>query len=351
MYVKEVNMSDSTIRIFDRQYDCVIKSWNVTIGVTYRYAVDNFVPLIDKLDYQRNPLRASFYKRLEMDLIKGCTIPNITLAIHVNKPIDEKEINESFLEEELKDAFVLDGIQRLNTMKRVCNEEGFPFDRTLHCNVLIGSSMDRLLYRMITLNNGQRPMTARHQIEILASNIIDFDSLNILSVTEKEMKKKKRKNTTEEMSKEVIIKGYLAFVSNSINIDNQKIIEERMDALIAEKILDSNLPNNENEYSEVIEYINEKMGNDYLKEWFRVPNNFIGFSAAMSTNFNEIKNVDEASLVDGIELFEKAFSAIDVSKIKLGLARRRLVKMYFEKYGTNVKKSESDLIDEFSMVI
>ena len=51
--------------------------------------------------------------------------------------------------------------------------------------------MDRLLYRMITLNNGQKPMTARHQIEILASNIFDFDSLPILSVTEKESKNKK----------------------------------------------------------------------------------------------------------------------------------------------------------------
>lgn len=344
-------MADSIIRVFDRQYDYVIKSWNVTMGVTYKYAVDNFVPLIDKLDYQRNPLRASFYKRLEIDLVKGCTIPNITLAIHVNEAIDKDAINESFLEGRLKDAFVLDGIQRLNTMKRVCTEEDFPFDRTLHCNVLIGSSMDRLLYRMITLNNGQRPMTARHQIEILASNIIDFDSLNILSVTEKEMKKRKRKNNTEEMSKEVIIKGYLAFVSNSVNIDNQKIIEERMDALIADKILDSDLPNNENEYKDVIEYINDKMNNDYLKEWFRVPNNFIGFSAAMSTNFNEIKNFDEKSLVEGIELFENAFSAIDVSKIKLGMARRRLVKMYFEKYGSNVTKSVSDLIDEISMVV
>ena len=93
------------------------------------------------------------------------------------------------------------------------------------------------------------------------------------------------------------------------------------------------------------------MNNDYLKEWFRVPNNFIGFSAAMSTNFNEIKNFDEKSLVEGIELFENAFSAIDVSKIKLGMARRRLVKMYFEKYGSNVTKSVSDLIDEISMVV
>ena len=47
----------------------------------------------------------------------------------------------------------------------------------LYANLLICESMDRLLYRMITLNNGQKPMSARHQIEILAGNIFDFDHL------------------------------------------------------------------------------------------------------------------------------------------------------------------------------
>lgn len=51
--------------------------------------------------------------------------------------------------------------------------------------------MDRLLYRMITLNNGQKPMSARHQIEILASNMFDFDKLPILAVSEKNKSNKK----------------------------------------------------------------------------------------------------------------------------------------------------------------
>ena len=62
-------MSDKVIKIYDQQYDEVKKSWNITIGVSYEYAVNNFVPLINKLDYQRNPLRANFYKRLEKALL------------------------------------------------------------------------------------------------------------------------------------------------------------------------------------------------------------------------------------------------------------------------------------------
>lgn len=141
---------------------------------------------MNKLDFQRNPLRASFYKRLEEDIEIGCIMPNITVAIKVNdKMPKEEDITENYIDDALANAFILDGIQRLNTLNRI-NLSKLNMDRILYCNILISDSMDRLLYRMITLNNGQKPMSTRHQIEILAGNIFDFNSLPILSVTEKE---------------------------------------------------------------------------------------------------------------------------------------------------------------------
>ena len=64
--------------------------------------------------------------------------------------------------------------------------------------------MDRLLYRMITLNNGQKPMTARHQIEILASNIFDFGTYRFSDYRKRSKNKRKSDDT---MSQEVLIKG------------------------------------------------------------------------------------------------------------------------------------------------
>lgn len=49
-----------------------------------------------------------------------------------------------------------------------------------------------------------------------------------------------------------------------------------------------------------------------------------------------------------ITVFEEAFSALDVSKIKLGMARRRLVQNYFEKLS---ECSVSKLIDYISQEI
>lgn len=335
------------VKLYDIQYDEVIKSFYLTTGVDYEYALEKLVPLISKLDFQRNPLKASFYKRLEEDLMVGCIMPNITIAIKVDNKMPEiEELTEEFIENNIKNAFILDGIQRLSTLNRI-DKTKLDLSKIMYCNILVSDSMDRLLYRMITLNNGQKPMSARHQIEILAGNIFDFDSLPILSLTEKEKKARKKKDE-DSMNKENLIKGYLAYISNSINIDNQKIIEEKMNELIAEKILNSNVASKKGEFRDVINFISEMLEDEYLNDWFKVANNFIGFTAAMNVVFSQISILEKDELKGNIILFEEVFSAIDVSKIKLGLSRRRLVKFYFENFLKLSQYSYSDLLDAIS---
>lgn len=339
------------INILDQMYDEVIRCKYLTVSVTYEDAVKNLCPLMDKLDFQRNPLRKSFYERLEHDILNCCIMPNITIAIKVKNPVESnQEIDETFLNNNLCNAFILDGIQRLNTMQRVSTDEAFPKNRPLYCNILICDSMDRLLYRMITLNNGQKPMTTRHQIEILASNLFDFDKLAILAVSEKDKGKRKTKQE-DSMSKEVLIKGYLAYVSGSINIDNQKIIEEKMNELIAEQIMESNIANKDSEFRDVIEYIDSLLSDEYLNSWFKVPNNFIAFCASMNKAFDLVKELSVDEITRRIALFEDAFSALDVSKIRLGQARRKLVFKFFNKIDELGDYSTSKLIDYISQEI
>jgi len=52
-----------------------------------------------------------------------------------------------------------------------------------------------------------------------------------------------------------------------------------------------------------------------------------------------------------ISIFEEAFSALDVSKIKLGMARRRLVQNYFENFENLSDFSVSKLINYISQEI
>lgn len=340
-------------RILDESYDKVIQSVYLTATADYEFALQKLVPLIDKLDFQRNPLRKSFYSRLENDIVNGCIMPFLTIAI--KKDISNNELpfytddNKTPFLQLLQNAFVLDGIQRLNTLKRVASMPNFDSTRPIFFNILVCGSMDRLLYRMVTLNNGQKPMTARHQIEVLANNIFDFDNLPIISVTEKQNKSNKKATDEAIMNKESLIKAYIAYISGSVNIDNQKIIESKMDELITDQIMDSNITKRDTQYHDIIGYVSGCMEDDYLKNWFKTPNNFIGFSAAMSNQFEIIKNISHDELVDSIVLFENAFSSIDVSKIKLGMARRRMVKYFFENYEKFSVMDNNRLLDKISM--
>lgn len=341
------------LKILDESYDKVIQSVYLTATADYGFALQKLVPLIDKLEFQRNPLRKSFYSRLENDIVNGCIMPFLTIAI--KKDISNNELpfytdeNSAYFLQLLDNAFVLDGIQRLNTLKRVASMPDFDSTRPIFFNVLICGSMDRLLYRMVTLNNGQKPMTARHQIEVLANNIFDFDNLPIISVTEKQNKLGKKAFSEATMNKENLIKAYIAYISGSVNIDNQKIIESKMDELITDQIMDSNITKRDTQYHDIISYVSGYMEIDYLKNWFKIPNNFIGFSAAMSSQFETIRNTSHDELVDSILLFENAFSSIDVSKIKLGMARRRMVKYFFENYEKLSVMDNNRLLDKISM--
>ena len=73
--------------ILNESYDAVIKSVYLTCISDYEFALTYLVPLINKLDFQRSPLRASFYKRLEDDIISGCIMPSLTIAINKNAEI------------------------------------------------------------------------------------------------------------------------------------------------------------------------------------------------------------------------------------------------------------------------
>lgn len=338
--------------VFNESYDEVIRSVYLTVMADYAFALDNLVPLIDKLDFQRSPLRKTFYSRLERDIIDGCIMPFLTIAI--NKDIKGKKFytsnNQKELEDLLKSAFVLDGIQRLNTLSRVANKTGFDPSRPIFFNILICGSMDRLLYRMVTLNNGQRPMTARHQIEILAQNMLDFSNIPLDTITEKQSKSNiKRDEGESQVAKDTLIKSYIAYISNSVNIDNQKIIESKMDELITDNIMDSDITSRNVQFSDILHFIKKCMENSFLKAWFLVPNNMIGFSAAMSTAFSCVEDLPLVNLVDAISVFEEAFKSIEVSKIKLGMARRRMVKYYFENYSVLSTLDELKLLNKISM--
>ncbi|MEG0718323.1 MAG: hypothetical protein RR811_07460 [Comamonas sp.] len=337
-----INIIGSTIR------DEVLAADYLVAEINYYEALEKIHPLIQSLGIQRNLQDASFYSRLRSDLKIGCVIPPITIAF-----IDSKnKINRDNINDHISNGFVLDGIQRLNALRRVANDlngneekENF-FSRILHLNIIIAPSMDRLLYRMITLNNGQKPMSPRHQIDILSETMIDFENLSLKNQNHKSRQVKKEKFAVHRSD---IVKGYVAYLSNTTAIDNKLIIEEKMDELIASKIIESDIHSEKFEFIDVLNWIAEKCeDNEEINKWFIVSNNFIGFCAACRSDFETIKSLTSDTLVESILKFEDIFSGFDKRKIRVGDFRRKIVCEYYRNINKYTDMHISDITIELS---
>jgi hypothetical protein len=132
---------------------------------------------------QRGRVKHKAYARMKNDLIEGALLPSITLAV---KP----EFVETLLPlvkrrnlSELADSLgkpgsvnILDGLQRTYILKELQNDRiEFKAEQTIHLEFWLESEMRHLIYRMIVLNAGQKPMSMRHQIELLFMTLKDVD--------------------------------------------------------------------------------------------------------------------------------------------------------------------------------
>ena len=346
MATRIIRKRSPEIEIFSVDKDKVVNALVSTGRTTYRYALAHLVPLISRLEIQRKIQNPAFYDRLKRDILKGCLMPPITLAF-VRKSMDgltDPKIFEKFLLDNIGDAFVLDGIQRLSTLKRAHDPSSasFPVDQPMFLNVLVCDSTDNLLYRMITLNNGQRPMTTRHQIEILTMNVFEGDGENIHLVKEKDNVRKQR----GVFSKGDFVLGYIAFLSGSTTVDSQKLIQEKLDELIANKILEHDPVIGAVQFSEILELIGKYVNDEEeLDKWFKLPNNLIGFCAGVKSSYAVMKITSAAQFLQFVIKFESALASFDVSKLKLGRARRESVAAVVKSYKALGKK-DTDAITE-----
>lgn len=335
------------IKIHTKDNDSVIQSIVLTGTTTYGYAVDSLYPLINRFSSQRKLQNPSFYDRLRKDILNGCLMPAITLAL-----IDETEPDAQntaqlteYVNSKMQEGYVLDGMQRLNALNLVKDEPSFDRDKTLFVNVIISKNKDMLLYRMITLNNGQKPMTPRHQIEVLTEELFDFESLDIVVQSEKERAEKIKRGAFNLAD---IAKGYLAFFTENVHNENNKIISEKMDEIIVGRIMDSAVIESGLEFQSVLELIDLFSKSPNGKEWLMTQNNLIGFCVGIRSSYSYVSTLSEDEFGELCVNFETAFKGINAAKVNLGKYRRELAKKYIEKISEFRNSTALDLLEFFS---
>lgn len=187
--------------------------------------------VINNNPYQRNRVSksGSIYNLLKEDLLKECIIPPIVLAS--TSELRQGSSSEELLDEVLADhgnLKILDGLQRSLSIIDVYNNnrdyfDGLPEKYLIRVEAYLSISDTGILYRMLTLNTGQTPMTLRHQLEILFSKYADgeLDGVSILrEVDEASVKSISNYRFSD------LIEGYTSFLEkNELPIDRFDILQ------------------------------------------------------------------------------------------------------------------------------
>lgn len=338
-------MKNSMISIHSTTHDKVIKSSVASGMANYAYALENLFPLLNRFGEQRKIQNRKFYSRLRSDIITGCVMPPITLAFENNKLSNGESIKEieEFVNKNIEKGYVLDGLQRLTTLNDASHDENFDSSRSIFLNVIIAKRYDLLLYRMITLNNGQKPMTARHQVEMLTGPLLQNLSLDNLSIEVLSEKETEGKRVSGAFKRADVIEAYTAYLSNNVHNQNSKIIEDRLDDIIVGRVMDSGLTNAKFSFKDILLQINRLARDQGSKDWLRQKNNLIGFTVGAKNSLDTIKELSPEDFSSCIKNFEEAFSAINRSKVNLGRFRRDLSEFYIRKIENFVAADVEDI--------
>jgi hypothetical protein len=186
--------------LIDRKIMGVNVGVELPIGAYLEFAPE----ILTRNEYQRRKVSShgKTYDLLRRDLAHGCIIPPIILAVTDAYGSDLAKVIESAVADndtsryqhqieqfvrravEERQLLILDGLQRTSTLVDIVasptlldSDPSLFFNHPLRLEIYVGLSKPGILYRMLTLNTGQTPMSFRHQLEILYHDYLDRTDL------------------------------------------------------------------------------------------------------------------------------------------------------------------------------
>jgi len=165
-------------------------------SVLIEISIGNYLTLAKQIyksnNFQRKKVRSSksVYSLLKADILQGCVLPPVVLAYKKEAGTLENGLAHA-LTQDFDNFVLLDGLQRSLTLMDIEAEiQDQPevrkefLERLIRCEIYEGINKIGILYRMLTLNTGQTPMSIRHQIEIMYLDFLDVEVDGVTLVRE-----------------------------------------------------------------------------------------------------------------------------------------------------------------------
>lgn len=180
----------------------------------------------NKLQRRKVSSNGSVYSLLKQDILDGCIFPPIVLATSNKFNKDDNEVTEEDIQtligSDLEKLKILDGLQRTHTLLEIKDSPHLK-DYKLRVDLYVNISDIWIMYRMLTLNTGQTPMSLRQQIEMLYSNYANsnFGSINIIKQVDEESVK-----SINDFNYSDLVDGYNSYLeSNETPLDRYSLLE------------------------------------------------------------------------------------------------------------------------------
>ena len=197
-----------------------INARNFILEISLKEYYDLSKDVLSNNEYQRRRVKSSssVYSLLKEDLRRGCLMPPIVMAISedVKETISDNNI-VSIINKNKTKLIILDGLQRSYTIRDLIQEmlssddpnKDKVFQNKIRIELYVGINKLGILYRMLTLNTGQTPMSTRHQIEIIYSDYAEVDVAGLRLIREIDDQSPKKLG---EYKFRDVIEGFTSFV-------------------------------------------------------------------------------------------------------------------------------------------
>lgn len=323
----------------------------------------------DKFSIQRKRENHPGYQRMRNDIVSGALLPTITLAA---SPEVAPTLKQMCLSGRMDDFIrricipgtmnILDGLQRTYILSDLAASGHQFIDRqTVHVEIRIEENIKHLIYRIIVLNAGQKPMTMRHQVEILFSAFKtslerEIPRLELFQENNPARRTRSRKYALERMAT-----GYHAFLLRSPEVEKQNIVAQKISE---DSVLSQDEGSLGDEFDNFKRYLNlfvrlddelcrvydgtndeaptgavwlgsENVVNAFfaaVADFGSTPGRRERVEAAINGLIGELQGFVPGSDPIGLVKYQRIVSGFPVRKVNVGFATRRLLLSVFKEY-------------------
>jgi hypothetical protein len=347
-----------------------LNSYCVTAKCTYEHFLNMTEGSEGNLQIQRSIIKgAKAYATLRSDLKRGCVLPAIVLAASTELQGGAEQFLRAGGMNELsvilsglaaEDVYIIDGLQRTNAIRQTAislggEEKEVFLAREIRLEIWLNIPFGAIAYRMLLLNAGQRPMSVKHQVEVLSSKLVD-DLQSVRNLTIFRNGEGRRRVQPGQFQLAKLAQAFQAWLQGQPNLDLRNAVMEELLAESAIEVLGYNISDSsaprvvgEDGFNQLVTWMVEldlALGDDNL-QFLGNETVLLGLSAAVGAMERNASLADRVwpalnQLLDqvraepgnalALEVYENLRQGIDAGKANVGAATRDMVYSAFKEF-------------------